>query len=462
LLRFIRVTESIGKVNRWRRIDWAMLALVMLIALSARFATTINRPLHRDPEGCGVYYGTLARNYFRHDIIKNFAVPIQSIGVNADAPVHYPNHPPLAPLLVAGTYAIFGWDSASNQIPPDWQTRLPTTLATLACTAAIFVMLRHRASLRAATLAAIIFSLLPMTLVFGSQPDVINTQLVFFALLTIAAYLRLHDAPSAARLALLCVAFLPAAATDWPAFYLVVVLGIHFIVTRPPRAWPWMIAFGFLSALVFFALYAQVVAVTHDWRWMSRLLARRALSSTSDANDVFTFSLWAEHALRGHALRRHTMVGFWLLACWTMLAMTRLRDARATRLILLVLGWAVLHIVVGRQGVFVHEWWWWPLTPAIAMASGVALDFALSLGKGVRQIVTTGIAVILLSIWGGNNLARALDELRHPYPMWSNWPELDYTVVEMGQAIRAAAPFSHPVMLAEKDETLGLWFYGDR
>ena len=32
----------------------------------------------------------------------------------------------------------------------------------------------------------------------------------------------------------------------------------------------------------------------------------------------------------------------------------------------------------------------------------------------------------------------------------------------MGDAIRAAAPFNHAVMLAESDESLGLWFYADR
>jgi hypothetical protein len=263
-------------------------------------------------------------------------------------------------------------------------------------------------------------------------------------------------------LLLLCLAFLPAGCTDWPAFHLVVILGIHFIGTRPLRAWPWIIAFGAFSVILFVLLYAQVVAVTHDWRWMSRLVARRALSSTSDANHTFTFWEWTREALRGHAQRRHTQVGFWLLACWTILALTQLRAARSTQLILIMLGWAVLHIAVGRQGVFVHEWWWWPLTPVIAMASGVALDWALTLGDNVRPIVTTGIAIVMLSLWGGINLAKEIDELRHPYPMWSKHPELDYTVVEMGDAIRAAAPFNHPVMVAEKDATLGRWFYADR
>jgi len=124
----------------WRRVDFALLGLVMLIALGTRCLTTINRPFQRDPEGCGAFYGTLARNYFRYGMTRTFAVPIQNIGVNREEPVFYPNHPPLLPLLVAGTYAVCGWNPTSGDVPPDWQTRLSTTLATLACTATIFVI----------------------------------------------------------------------------------------------------------------------------------------------------------------------------------------------------------------------------------------------------------------------------------------------------------------------------------
>jgi hypothetical protein len=126
---------------------------------------------------------------------------------------------------------------------------------------------------------------------------------------------------------------------------------------------------------------------------------------------------------------------------------------------LLVLGWAVLHVIVGRQGVFVHEWWWWPLTPAIAMACGEALDFACMLSG--RRVVGTTIVSVLIAAWGGNNIVRATNELSHSYGM-SNDPSLDYSVTEMGAAIRAAAPLNQPVMLAEDDKTLSLWFYADR
>ena len=79
----------------------------------------------------------------------------------------------------------------------------------------------------------------------------------------------------------------------------------------------------------------------------------------------------------------------------------------------------------------------------------------------MKPIVTTSIATILLCIFGAINIRAAVTELSHPYGM-SPDPTLDYAVTEMGSAIRAAAPFNQPVLLAEDDKTLSLWFYGDR
>src|SRR5438552_17715452 len=101
-----------------------MLSMVMLVAIGTR-CLTIDRPFHRDPEGCGCFYGTLARNYLRYGITRYFAVPIQSIGVTPGEPVFYPNHPPLLPLLIASVYRVCGWNAWDGSVPPGWQTRLP-------------------------------------------------------------------------------------------------------------------------------------------------------------------------------------------------------------------------------------------------------------------------------------------------------------------------------------------------
>jgi hypothetical protein len=62
---------------------------------------------------------------------------------------------------------------------------------------------------------------------------------------------------------------------------------------------------------------------------------------------------------------------------------------------------------------------------------------------------------------GVENFVAVGRELAHPYPILAN-SRLDYSVMEMGAAIRAAAPPNEAVMLAESDETLALWFYADR
>jgi hypothetical protein len=301
-----------------------------------------------------------------------------------------------------------------------------------------------------------------MTLYFGSQPDVINTQLCFFAMLTAVAYLRFHALQTFANFGLLCLAFAPAAATDWPAFHLVVVLGLHFVITQPMKRWPWIIAFGVVCALYFFLLYAQVAVVVHDWGWMGRLVKRRALSNEADSSERITFLGWVRGALLGHALIKHTPAVLALTIVWVALATSTLRKHAATPLVMLLLAWAAVHVLVGRQGVYVHEWWWWPLTPGAVMGAGVALDWFMRWSERHRVRATIGNAVVavLLIALAAWNIRSVSAQLAHPFTITTN--EFNYSLPEIGDAIRAAAHPNQAVLLAESDDTLGLWHYADR
>ena len=86
------------------RTELTLFPLIILFALAVRIAT-IDREFARDPEGCGSFYGLLARNYWRYDCHTTLGVPVQSMGVHA-SPTFYPNHPPLVPLLIAATFGI--------------------------------------------------------------------------------------------------------------------------------------------------------------------------------------------------------------------------------------------------------------------------------------------------------------------------------------------------------------------
>jgi hypothetical protein len=451
-------------VRRFERSELISLGAILLFALAVRVAL-IDRPFHRDPEGCGSFYGLLARNYWRYDLSQTLGVPVMSMGVHEN-PTFYPNHPPLVPLLIAGVFGVAGYsDYQSDRFPPDWLVRLPTVPFTLGCVVLIWLLLCDRASPRAGLIAACLFAATPMTLVFGGLVDVISPQLVFFVLLTVAAYLRLHDRPSVKWLALTSLALLPAGLTDWPAFFLVPVLGVHFLLTRPPRQWGWIVAFGLVSVVWFMIPYVQVVLVTHDWMWMKELFRRRAMSNVSDAHATFTAWDWVRGALYGHAIARHSWPVMILGTMWVVWALARWRSSlRGARVTGILLGWAALHIAVGRQGVFVHEWWWWPLTPGVAMAAGLMLErvcqwLESSDFRAPRINVGLTTLLVLFAAW---HTRQAFLELGQPRGIVPSRPDVDYTIVEVGHIICASARPNEPVMLAENDPTLSLWYYADR
>jgi hypothetical protein len=100
--------------------------------------------------------------------------------------------------------------------------------------------------------------------------------------------------------------------------------------------------------------------------------------------------------------------------------------------------------------VYEHEWWWWPLTPGIVVSAALLVD---SWKTWTGNVVTT----VLVVLFAGWTTASAYREL---YPAVSDEP---YTTVEMGEAIRAAAPRPNDVALVVgADFSPQWWFYGDR
>ncbi|MBV8780972.1 MAG: glycosyltransferase family 39 protein [Phycisphaerae bacterium] len=431
---------------------------LLIVAASAYRLVYLNHPFQRDPEGCGSFYGLLARNYLRWPMSLTLGVPVESLGVRHGAPFFYPNHPALLPLFIAAVFKLFG--------AGEWQTRLPSAAFTIACGALIYHLLRPRAGARAGLLAMFFFLTTPMALLFGGQPDVINSQLVFFILLSIAAYLKFWESASIRSLGLLVLAFAPAAFTDWPAFFLVVVIGVHFICTRPIERWRWIIAFGLITVVLFAIPYGQGILVTHDLHWMGRFVERRTISNVADRTGSFTMIGWIHNAIVRHAYGRHNGPVLPLMIAWIICAFTIWKRRPETRLISLTLCWAALHVIVGRQGVYVHEWWWWPLTPGAAMAAGVAFDRAIAWHDD-RTRTTSGPRIdipiyVLLLAFAAFNVYSVNSEWVNPKQITNVKDPLNYSLREIGDAIRSSAPENTAVMIGEDDNSLSLWFYADR
>lgn len=438
----------------------AKLLLAAIVLLSVGFMLArLDRPFERNAEGCGAFFGLLARNYFRYDFSTTLGVPVISMGKSAP-PVFYANHPPTVSLLIAVVYATSGYTGDYETMPDDWLTRLPAATFTLLCITAVPAMLWRRAGPATAVIAAALLASVPITLRYGAMPDVINSQLIFFCLLTVAAYERFCDRPNWRTLTILCLAFLAAAMTDWPAFFLLPVLGVHFLCTHRIRQWRWISAFAFIAVAVFAAQYAYLSVAQHDWWWMISLLKHRAFSSTGDESGHFTPWSWMCRAWE-YGVGGQTAIVILLALLWLLTAAWRNFSGQTDRLAGLLLAWAVVHIVVGRQGVYQHEWWWWPLTPGAVIAAALASQRLLSLlQKQTSHIIVNLLAGILLTAFAGWNVRTVAVEQATVPPIAQG--SLNYTPQELGQLIRQCVKPDAAVMLAESDRSLALWYYADR
>ena len=124
----------------------------------------------------------------------------------------------------------------------------------------------------------------------------------------------------------------------------------------------------------------------------------------------------------------------------------------------LLLAWGALHVVIGRQGVYNHEWWWWPLTPGIAVASALLVDRTLvALERRGSSRPANAVATIAIVLFAGWTTDSAFREL------YRSHRDDVFTTLELGQTIQAAAPGPNDLaMLAWSGDDPELWFYGDR
>jgi hypothetical protein len=244
--------------------------------------------------------------------------------------------------------------------------------------------------------------------------------------------------------------------TDWPAFILVPVLLIHFLATQRRRHWPWIFAFCLGASAIFAMIYIYITLSTNaPWDWMAVPLgSRTSISSTS----TFTLTQWLTVALEFN-LVRHTLPILLLALGWLVVySWQRDQPQPGTTVARLLLAWGILHVLVGRQGVYVHEWWWSPLTPGLVIAAALFLDSLLRLfeRRGLcRAANPTAIFFILsFALWTARDTFIEFDTAQTRGP---------FTSIELGQAIQAAAPDPNDIaLLVYNYAGPQLWFYGNR
>jgi hypothetical protein len=446
-LAFAGTIAGVGQMHR--RLQYVLLGLILIYAALVRLYV-INVPFHTTAEGIGSWYGIMARNYLRIPWSEHHGVPVQSVGHWPGTPLRfYSHHPPLMPLTIAVSYKIFGQG--------DWQTRLPAALCTLGNILLLYFLLKEYDS-PAALYASAIFASLPITLYYGGQPEFLNPQFVFLTLLTTVTFFNFNKEPKLKTLLFLSGAFALAAATDWPAFYLVPLATIYFLVNHRRQHWPLILVFVLFSLLIFFALYAQIVlTATGDWAWMLDHIRTRTIGVTP--SQKISFLTWLHQAWT-YNREHHTIPVLILSATWFIIAIANRKSKIENRPIIFLLLFAAVHLVIARQGSYSHSWWWWPLTPFLALSSGLCIAHLVSLVTARARISFHMIAILFVVLFSAMNLRTTLPHLLDPNFTSAGQP---YDGPTLARAVRFASPNSNtPVIIVSGDVHPSLWYYANR
>ena len=214
-----------------------------------------------------------------------------------------------------------------------------------------------------------------MTIVFGSQPEVISTQLLLFVAADGRGVFERVSRRTVVRQACRCcvahcarrnerLAGVSSGAGSW-----------RFISLSRADG-----EMGLDDWIRVFHRRDVRAAVQAGRRGHARLAmddatgSRRTASNVADNNESITLAQMDRgEALAALAIGRHTLAGNRAddgLDRPCLIAKAAACSSPSKPLIALLLCWTACTYLVGRQGVFVHEWWWWPLSAGAAMSCG--------------------------------------------------------------------------------------------
>ena len=395
-----------------------------LVALLAGVATALRcigltAPWGADNLGtAGGFFSIAARNYLAYGYRATGLAMVVTAEGPPSPPVFYTNHPPLVPLLVSGSFALFG--------EHEWAARIVPLVASLASLALLTWLAAQFYGRRVAVLTLAIATPLPLDAYLAPHVDVQGSVLLAVVLATVLALAR-------RRFALAVGCLTVGAFVDWPALYLPVLLAVApwpFAYPRPRR---FVTGLGVYAVILFVAIAS----------WLSgpdavlALVRDRAFSFRADDGRAFDVAEWMRLVVGTYLYRLCTPVVLLVVVAWVVArvpAIVRRPDPDRLALVLLLFG--VVHMVVGFQGAYQHEFWAHYLRAGVPLVCALAIERAsVRLPRGWPQIA------LVAGVVAGIVVPSALETVALARrPLSARMVDADYTPIDLARAIRECAP----------------------
>ena len=443
---------------RMRRAHCIALAAIFVYAIFIR-AWNIGEPWGRHLLGMnGAWHSIIARNFLHYGLVALKGAPVlnASAGTASDWTV-YLHHPPLLDWLIALSFSIFGVH--------EWSARLVVLIAALGSIERVFTLARRLFSDRAAVGAAFFLATLPVSAIYGMHVDFQGSVVLYFALGAFCAYERFVRTGAQSYWFQLAGWTTLCCLTDWPGFYIPILLLIHRVAlkNKQPLRW-WVFLFGYcVFLLVLFFLYC--LWVKGDLGFLFHQFFRRSCSFRDDSGRAFGFADWIR-AIGHYLWTLYTLPVLVAFAIWTGQrvhdSIRRVADESQTHVWILI-GFGVMHLVIPLQAAYQHDCLVLYLSPGLSMCAALVCQRLTRLGSIIhlsrsarRFLYGTGVACLVVGF--------SFQSIRYPSGMRSRADiAYGYTSRELGEMVRAhSQPGEGAIIAGEETCTPAVWFYADR
>ena len=437
--------------NKW------LLVLIIIITyatfLRANDFTSVWSHNHRGFDGA--FYSIIARNYVRYGWLNFKFAQILDAGPLDPNSIPYYNHPPLLPILVSISFKLFSIH--------EWSAKLVPIIFSVTSIIVLYLLVRKIWSERVALFSCFFMSLMPMASYYGQELSPEGNIILFSFLLTIYYYILYLESPRARYLYLMILSFLFGALTDWPAFYAVPLLSLHYLLfssnTKKHKSFFIFPIFGCFLFLLF--LY-YIHTIADSFYPFFYLLFHRASSYASDLDLTQTFTLiqWFKE-ISLNIRKLYTLPILILSLIWLVSFITKLikrQNFAQDLVVIILLLFGLIHIFLGRQGAWIHEYWSALLIP------GLAISAALPLDKFYNFISRPGGYVFYLK--SGFYLSLLIFLVYCTATLYSLYQSDEYYPKEywynFGTAINKSSEFNEGILTSEEAWWPMAQFYADR
>jgi hypothetical protein len=415
--------------NRHRS-PWSGALLCILVFAGARALLRLAAPFTDVVDFNAAVWSQAAHNFLRAGLGAGVPAAFYFGPLPIPQDAWYVHHPPLLALVLTAGFRIFG--------EYEWVARLIPAVASLACVAFLWLVVKDCRGPRAAAFATALFAAMPMELHYG--------LMVNFEPCTLAALLagllgqRRWECAEPGRgggwFGVMVAGYFVALSTAWLGYFFVIPLAVVLIVRGHRRAGWLLIGLALLSA----ALFLLQIRLASPGAWSNAAFAFRIRLGHSTISGVqIPFTVWALRIWR--TLVTHILWPSWLLAAGGLFVLIRGRSDSALRWLgrvcLIFFALSAFYVGAFRNASYIHNYSAFYFVLPVAICGGIALDAAAT-WLDLRFQNAGSIAALLLCgllcIWGWRAADGLLGQARILETQSAEPADL---IPRLGQLIRA-------------------------